>query len=291
MRRSPSAQPHGHLIRSLLLAVPGLMVAILFGPLPGRAAADAGLPAWESPFSTDPVRAYHCLRAEGAIKVDGLLNEPAWDRAQKIQKFLIPPEVQWDTTSPDAPSPILIKAHEAKSATTAMLLWNDEYLFFAARLADEDLYGTQGPGHDLPFGTNDVCELFIKPKDDLPYYWEFHLTPRGTSRDYFYARRSAGGDERWMSYESGMKAAVTVKGTINHWEDRDHGYTVEMAIPWSAFDRMGGQPKPGDHWRFLVSRYDYSVYLEAGVELSAAASLPRAAYHLYEYYPCLVFDQ
>ena len=188
----------------------------------------------------------------------------------------------WETLTMSPPAP-------AKSRTVARLLWSDEYLYFAAELIDRDIYATHADEHDPPFGGDDIAELFVKPSRDHPYYWEFHVTALGATRDYFYARRSAGGDSRWKPYETGMRAAARVQGTANNWEDRDQRWIVEMAIPWSGFDRSGGRPNPGDYWTFLVARYDYSVYLDAGVELSVAAPLPQAAFHLHEHYPYIMF--
>lgn len=155
-------------------------------------------------------------------------------------------------------------------------------------MEDADVYGLH-EGHDPAFGGDDVIELFVKPSRSSPLYWEFHITPRGATRDYFYARRAAGPNERWIAYDSGMKADVTVDGTLNHWEDRDRGWTAEVAIPWAAFERMGGRPRRGDSWRFLVGRYDYSVHLEAGLELSASSILPEEYFHLFEHYQDMIF--
>jgi hypothetical protein len=205
------------------------------------------------------------------------LDEPAWQQAVRLDRFYL---MMGDGKNTQPPT----------TRTTARLLWSDQYLYFAAEMEDTDLYGSH-EGHDPPFGSDDIIELFVKPRPDLPYYWEFHVTPRGATRDYFYARRHAGGDERWLAYNSGMQAAVTLEGTLNHWEDRDRGWTVEVAIPWSAFEKMGGKPKPGDRWAFLVSRYDYSVHLEHGLELSACAPLPQVNFHLYESYPWMRFKK
>ena len=92
-----------------------------------------------------------------------------------------------------------------------------------------------------------------------------------------------------MAYESGLRARVSLQGTLDDWTDRDTRWVAEMRVPWSAFARMGGRTYPGALWRFLVSRYDYSVHLPDGCELSAAAPLPLQAYHLFEYYPYLRF--
>src|SRR5262249_23140936 len=56
------------------------------------------------------------------------------------------------------------------------------------------------------------------------------------------------GHEDW---DPKMKSAVAVKGTIDNSADKDEGYTVEVAIPWKAFEKGAKNlpPKPGDAWR------------------------------------------
>jgi hypothetical protein len=239
-------------------------------------------PPWGDPFSLEKAQAYQCVRAEKPIVLDGKLDDPAWAKAQRIERFVVPSEMDWTTFE-------MTRPRRARSLTRAWLTWDDKYLYFAAEMEDRDLYCVTEAGHDNPFGADDIIELFIKPSDEKPWYWELHVVPSGGTRDYFYARRGAGGGDRWMKYESGMKAAVSLSGTFDDWTDRDNEWIVEMRVPWSAFERWGGKPKVGDFWRMLVSRYDYSVYLDEGRELSAAAPLPWQNYHLFEYYPYLTF--
>jgi hypothetical protein len=214
---------------------------------------------------------YECRWTKLPVTLDGRLSEPAWQQARLLKDFTIA-----GTRKP------------ATTATVARLLWDDTHLYFGAKMEDQDVYALH-EGHDSPFGGDDVIELFLKPSRTLPYYWEIHVTPNGATRDYFFARRNAGPAERWQSHHTGMKAAATVDGTLNHWEDRDRGWSAEAAIPWSAFQKWGGKPKPDDRWTFMVSRYDYSVHLEPGVELSASCVLPAVNYHLFEHYQELVF--
>lgn len=237
---------------------------------------------WSGPFTTDRSKAYPCVRAEGPVVIDGALQEPAWQRATVIEGFIVPPRM-------DPVAGAMTKAVPALSQTHARLMWDDEHLYLGAELDDQDIYCVTPDRHDAGFSTDDIVELFLKPSDALPYYWEFHVVPSGGTRDYFYARRNAGGDSRWKVYESGMQARVSLRGSLNHWADRDTGWVAEVRIPWAAFAQMGGKPRPGAMWRFLVSRYDYSVHLPDGCELSAAAALPIQSYHLYEYYPYLRF--
>ena len=161
--------------------------------------------------------AYRCRWTKYPIALDGKLNELAWHHADTLTNFMVA-----GTRKP------------ATFQTTARLLWNDRFLYFGAEMEDADIYGLH-EGHDSPFGGDDIIELFVKPSPRKPFYWEFHITPRGATRDYFYARRGAGPNERWIAYDSGMQAAVSLDGTLNRWEDRDKSWTAEVAIPWSAF--------------------------------------------------------
>ncbi len=256
------------------------LIAICLG-LCTNALAQAPAP-WGDPFALEKTGAYQCVRAAKPITIDGKLDDPAWAAGQQIEHFVVPPAMDWISFG-------MKGARRARSLTRAKLMWDDKYLYFAAEMEDRDLYCVTPKGHDLPFNTDDIAELFLKPSDDQPWYWEIHVVPSGGTRDYFYARRGAGSDKRWMPYDTGLKAAVTLSGTFDDWTDRDNEWIAEMRIPWSAFDRWGGLPKAGDTWRFMVSRYDYSVHLEDGRELSAAAPLPWQNFHLYEYYPYLVF--
>ena len=66
---------------------------------------------------------------------------------------------------------------------------------------------------------------------------------------------------------SGLKTAVHVRGTINDPSDRDQGWTLEIAFPWSAFNRgprPALMPKPGETWRMNFSRVEWLVDVREG---------------------------
>src|SRR5262249_58360151 len=55
------------------------------------------------------------------------------------------------------------------------------------------------------------------------------------------------GHEDW---DPKLKIAVAVTGTIDKSGDKDTGYTVEAAIPWTAFSKAAHRPpQNGDTWR------------------------------------------
>ncbi len=226
-----------------------------------------------APAPTHPpvVRSAECRWASGRIKLDGVLNDPAWEKAQPLHDFA----VYWLDRKP-------------KTATTARLLWDDDYLYFAADMEDSDLYATVKERNGVTWD-NDVFELFFKPSEDkLPYY-EFQVNALNTDMELFLPSRGAGGYQRFAPLSHlGMESAVRLDGTLNNWQDVDKGWTVEGRIPWTAFKATGGRPRLGEKWRFALCRYDYSVAFDRP-ELSSTAPLTQPEFHRYEDYGELTF--
>ncbi len=71
-----------------------------------------------------------------------------------------------------------------------------------------------------------------------------------------------------------------MQGTLGNWKDTDTCWTAEMAIPIKDLARHGNAFGPQADWRILVSRYNYSRYLDGpGPELTMTPRLPRTNYH------------
>lgn len=220
---------------------------------------------------------FECRWTDRPIKVDGKLDDAAWKHAELIDHFYLP----W----------LQDKARPSKTATKARLLWDREYLYFAAELEDADLYADIKQ-HDGETWYNDVFELFFKPADDKPGYYEFQVNAAGTVMDMFLPRRNAGGTRRFIGdRDFHIDAKVQRNGTLNKWQDTDKGWTVEGRIPWRDFLVTGGRPAVDESWKFALCRYDYSVDFE-GPELSTCAPLKSKRhpdFHLHEDYATLTF--
>jgi hypothetical protein len=217
------------------------------------------------------VRSAECRRASSPIKLDGSLDEPAWAKAQVLSDFA----VFWQN-------------RKAKTSTRARLLWDDAHLYFAAEMEDSDLYADIKQRNGMTW-LNDVFELFFKPSPDKLGYYEFQVNAANTPLELILPSRGSGGYMRFASAGPfGLESAVKLDGTLNKWQDRDRGWTVEGRIPWSAFQMTGGRPKEGEVWRFALCRYDYSTAFEQP-ELSSSAPLTRADFHRYEDYGELRF--
>lgn len=252
-----------------------LAIALLLGMLALVLVGEQGETRGGSPkeFRPPPTE-FECRWAETVITLDGKADEAAWKRAQVIDTFYVP----W----------LGAKARPARTATKARLLWDREYLYFFADMEDTDLYADVKE-HDGMTWNNDVFELFFQPAADKPGYYEFQVNALGTIMDMFLPRRGAGGYQRFKSDgDFHIDAKVQLRGTLNRWQDKDQGWSVEGRIPWRDFSRTGGRPAVDEKWKFALCRYDFSVDFE-GPELSTCAPLSRPDFHHYEDYATLKF--
>ncbi len=64
------------------------------------------------------------------------------------------------------------------SGTFAYLVWDDDALYYAGSMTDAELrsFGTKRNDH---LWNGDVFELFLKPDEERPEYYEFQANPRG----------------------------------------------------------------------------------------------------------------
>jgi hypothetical protein len=181
---------------------------------------------------TSPEYVVH--RASGAIAIDGILAEPAWDRAEKAGPFVRS-----------------LDGKPCTASTEARLLWDDENLYVAFLAEDPNVAG-QFFKDDEPLYTSNVVEIFLNPSGDLKRYEEIEIAPTNALFDASFTGRRQGMDLAWSSR---ARHAVHVDGTLNDPRDIDRGWTAELAIPFSA---LTGMPKPrperGDRWRFNLYR-------------------------------------
>lgn len=218
-------------------------------------------------------RPYECVFTAEPIVVDGLLNDPAWKSARPLA-FTVP------------------ATHETPvSKTEAGILWDREFLYVCFKAYDRDIYGYH-TARDAATCNEDVLEVFIKTAPYREPYYNFEINALGTVYDAYNVRRSAAGsDHRWSRWNCrGLKVGVHIEGTLNNWEDEDEYWQLEVAIPFADLpDLKGKPPEKGDEWLFHLARYDYSVYLPEGVELSSCARLSRADFHRFEDWRTLRF--
>lgn len=235
-----------------------------FGILLLLLAAGCALPTFGIPYICREV-------SPGAIVIDGCLGEAAWENADVVTNFHV--------YSP--------KGQAVPVATAGRVLWDSENLYVAIQCSDGDIWScSDRPGEFLWRG--DVGEIFIKPSRARPVYYEFIAAPDGTLVDVRHASRGAGGYSRFKEWSSGTRVATAVDGTDDDPSDTDIGYTIEMAIPLSAF--QGSElPADGVVWTFCFFRYEFSKLFDQPFLLMSMPESLHNGFHYYEGYADLIF--
>ncbi|MBN2288885.1 MAG: carbohydrate-binding family 9-like protein [Candidatus Glassbacteria bacterium] len=185
-------------------------------PSPAGQAAEAAGKEEPSP------RKVYCYRAPAAVVVDGVIDE--WAGADTLR--LDDPR--------EGPDPNQVKIYT---------LWNENYLYIAYRVSDRNLVGYQTERDHRALYKDDMIEVLLDPRKDATDLWleddiVYHINLLGQVKD---DRGTTEGisDAGWQSE---AVFAVSCEGTLNDSTDRDRGFCVELAVPWSE---IGAGPEAG----------------------------------------------
>ena len=226
------------------------------------------------PCSKFEIPHYNAYRATTQPTIDGRLDDPVWQLAPRSDPFRD-----------------LIAGTTTIHDTRAAVIWDDEYLYIAYWIEEPDVQATLRERDAKIYMDNDV-ELFIAGQDT---YYEFEINAFGTIYEVFFIWEDSyvsGGYEEipglgpdepgrqsfhgvgykphprgprigyWNWDFPGLQSAVFVDGTINDDRDRDRGWTVELALPWSGMsvlaraDNRNLPPRDQDIWRIDFSRFN-----------------------------------
>lgn len=186
---------------------------------------------------TPPRPVYQVLRTQRAPTIDGRLEEPAWKRAPAVGPFL-------DN----------LEGSPSSLQTEAWVLYDDEYLYFAFRCADDNIWATM-TRRDDHLWTEEVVEVFLQADPDHPSYIELEVNPLGTMIDIFLLDiRKPLKYESWNSHR--LRWAVHVEGTVDG-EPGDREWVCEIALPLEDIVTAPHlPPRPGDRWRLNLYRVE-----------------------------------
>ncbi len=209
--------------------------------------------------------------------------------------------------------------------TRVAVLWDDENLYVGFWVEEPFVEGTLTERDSLIYNENDV-EIFIAGRDA---YYELEVNALGTIYEVLFIwedaraqfaevpqlRPNAPGARPWNGVDftdhprggrvgfwhwdfPGLRSAAAVQGTLNDNNDRDRGWTVEIALPWKGMDLLAASddrslpPSDGDTWRISFSRFNQ--YREASpAEDSSGWSLsPHGVWdsHIPELFPHVRFS-
>lgn len=222
---------------------------------------------------------YTCRKINSQIEINGNLNKPEWQQAEKSARFVD-----------------MVTGEPGLYDTCSAALWNDENLYIAFWAEEPFVSANQTERDSIIFLENDL-EVFIDGGD---CYYELEVNALNTIYEVFFIWKDAytkgsrfdvaefdvfkekaltfGGDYdrtgdsfwwgrnprglRWafLDYDlQGLKTAVNVDGKINDSTHVDKGWTLEIAIPWKSMKWLAnGRPLPpteGDIWRIFFGRF------------------------------------
>jgi hypothetical protein len=209
--------------------------------------------------------------------IDGRLDDAVWQAALRLE-----PLYEYNTFG------TVVDIADIRMA------WDRQYLYVAYAVKDQDLHANETE-RDAVLCRADVAELFIKPpvRDRYEYelyefefnlwdvIWDIHFVGYGGDGTPGVTRFS-------KPFNPDIRCKAVCNGTINDWSDVDDGYTMEVAIPWTAFARSAPQGvKAGDVWRFNAAGYDFSVYRRRPLLFTSVDGNDKG-FNQYELYPSMI---
>ena len=250
------------------------LLFVLALPLSGLAQEEGGKSF--PPVPDELIPRYDVYRTKKSMVIDGKLDEAVWSNTRPSRKFVD-----------------LITGEKTQYSTTVKVLWDLEYLYLGYEIQEPNVQAkfTQ---RDSPIWQENDVEFFIAGRDA---YYELEINARGTLYEGLFVwqdvyetagfstipeldvrreevrRQKFNGvglrnhprGLRWafLAWDlPNLKSAVSVQGTLNDPSDTDQGWSVELAIPWSALKILDRSiprkwpPRDGDVWRVDVSRFN-----------------------------------
>jgi len=208
---------------------------------------------------------YQVHRTPRPIQVDGKLDDAAWAGAA-IAGFV--------HNLDGSPSNL---------GTEARMLYDEQFLYFAFRCPDQNIWATMKQRDDHLW-TEEVVEVFLQADPTQKSYIELEVNPLGTMLDIFLLDiRKPIPYRSWNSEK--LKWAVQVDGTVDG-RAGDKEWTCEIALPMEDIVPAPHTPaRPGDRWRLNL----YRVENRPARELLAWSPTMRGDFHVPAMFGEIVF--
>jgi hypothetical protein len=220
--------------------------------------------------AVQPLPEYKMPKTSKAPVIDGKLDDEVWKAA---------------------PAVTLTKSFDGSPATrrtVVRMLYDDQNIYVAFDSEDPDVWGSK-MNRDDDIYNEDVVEIFLDANGDGATYNELEVSPHNVIFDAsFVSRRSD--LPAAMKWDSGMKSAVQVRGTIDNDSDKDDGWSVEMQIPIANLNTVPHvPPQKGDVWRFNLYRLEH-IARRTNIEGQSFSPLFQGDFHNLPRFGKLIFD-
>ena len=173
---------------------------------------------------------------QATVKIDGVLAEPEWQKANTETEFDFP----WEKTDPPK--------------TEFRAFYSADSFYFSFVAVDDNIVVAPNIYRDEDIIAEDRVEMYFTLNPDLNEYYCLEVNPVGRALTY------AAAFPRILSFEWNWPGLVA-KGTIN-----DNGYVVEGAFPLASFAELGfpiKDKKPALHVALFRAEFtrvsDYKV--------------------------------
>lgn len=186
-------------------------------------------------------KSYVIYKTDQPIQVDGVINEEIWQRADWTADFV----------------PMDGSDAKPEHGTRVKLLWDRDYLYVAAEMEEDDIWGTMSE-RNAPLYLDNAFEIFVDPNGDTHNYVEFEINALGTIWDLFLTKPYRDGAQilsNWNLLD--YKSAVSLDGTINNPKDNDKKWSIEYAIPMDALLEVAPESQSitsGEQWKMNFAR-------------------------------------
>ena len=173
--------------------------------------------------------ALQVLTTVEAVEIDGLLDEPIWQRAEKNSEF-------WQWFPADS--------IHAQARTELYMARDEKYLYVGAicYTAGDD-FVISSLRRDYRAGGNDNISLMFDPFNDRRNAFLFGMNAYGVKREALVTDGGRGPDSFNTAWDNRWEGATT------NYEDR---YVCEFAIPFTTLRYIEG----GQKWSFNCYRFD-----------------------------------
>ena len=186
---------------------------------------------------------YKISRAREPITVDGKMDEASWQNAELVSFNYFY----------RADKPV------EKQNSKFRILWDDVNIYLYYECEDTSLTARE-TNFDGRTYLDDCAEFFVVPVPDSVYmHFGFEINITEVRYDYIVLWKYYNNRTFFISgYNPEYKVKAIFNGTLNNDKDKDKGWTMEFAIPMSAFSNMNGvaRAKPGVRWAFMAVRQD-----------------------------------
>ena len=196
---------------------------------------------------------YQCQKVTSRPDLNGFVAGSGWDELPWSEEFV-------DITGLTERKPWL--------RTRVKMGWDSEFLYIGAKMEEPHVWGTITRKNEQMFEDNDF-EIFLDPDGDGLNYYEFEINALGTIWELSLPKPYKDGGQPVLACNiSGLISDVGINGSLNDPSDKDEGWSVTVAIPWSGLVQYHGDgavpPAINDVWRVNFSRVQWEHEVVGG---------------------------